>query len=68
MPDQPRTTPTLIFTVRLWTEEDPNGTTLRGNVRNVDGGAHRSFHRLDDLTTFLTEQIDDHPTRGARDR
>lgn len=68
MTDQPRSTSTLIFTVRVWTEEDRNGRTLRGNVRNVDSGAHRSFHRLDDLTTFLAEQIDDHPTRGATDR
>ena len=60
MNEQLRTTSTLIFTVRLWTEYEPNGETLRGSVRNVDSGANRSFHRLDDLGTFLTEQIDDH--------
>jgi len=63
-----RTTSTQKFTVRLWTEADPNGPQLRGSVRNVDSGAHRSFHRLDDLTAFLTEQLDEQPIRGATDR
>ena len=63
-----RTTSTQMFTVRLWTETDSDGPQLRGSVRNVDSGAHRSFHHLDDLTAFLTEQHYEQPIRGATDR
>ncbi|HUF84784.1 MAG TPA: hypothetical protein VMQ81_09370 [Acidimicrobiia bacterium] len=68
MTDHTRTTSTQMFTVRMWTEEGPSGAQLRGSVRNVDSGAHRSFNRLDDLTAFLAEQLDEQPIRGTTDR
>jgi hypothetical protein len=53
-----------LFTVRLWSERIGDGTEPRGSVRAVDSGAFRNFREWPDLTSFLTEQLDQDRTNA----
>jgi hypothetical protein len=46
-----------LFTVRVWGEIVDGGIEYRGQVRDAASGAHGSFRRWSELTTFLAEQL-----------
>ena len=58
MADNRTTKPhSYLFTVRLWREELDTAAAPRGSVRDVTGGATRSFRAWSDLTAFFTERM-----------
>lgn len=48
-----------LFTVRIWTEPAGQGVAQRGSVRDVGNGAFRNFREWSDLTSFITDQLED---------
>jgi hypothetical protein len=57
-PNGPSNGPPRLFTVRIWSEDAGAGGSRRGEVRDIATQAHRGFSRWEDLTAFLTEQLD----------
>ncbi len=53
-----------LFTVRLWSERVGDVTERRGSVRAVDSGAFRNFREWPDLTSFLSEQLEEDRTNA----
>jgi hypothetical protein len=53
-----------LFTVRIWSDAD--GDRLeRGSVHDVATGAFRNFRDWSDLTSFLTDRIEEgKPMKG----
>lgn len=54
-----------LFAVRLWTEEVAGGQEYRGSVRDVVGGAFRSFRDWSDLAAFMIARMEDDESAQA---
>jgi hypothetical protein len=50
---------TVLFAVRLWNEEVPGGTEVRGSVRDVVSGAFCGFRDWSDLAAFMVARLDE---------
>ena len=48
-----------LFAVRLWKEAVAGGSEYRGSVREVVGGAFRSFRDWPELVAFMTARMDE---------
>jgi hypothetical protein len=48
-----------VFVVRVWKSDAPEQPEYRGTVRDVAGGAWRSFRDWSDAATFMMARFED---------
>jgi hypothetical protein len=65
--DRERRSRSQLFTIQMWAEVVGDQVEHRGRVRHVVSGAFRNFREWSDLTSFLSERMEEaHLTDGVK--